>query len=195
MVYGGGSWLDARPENDGKRWLSPFSDTSVEYIGKITEELSEAGFKHIICTNTMYPYFHKVDLSDYLRNLPLSDSAKRTEALWSVVDSAKTGAEKNGAKLWLEFSGANLISSKKSGTDAEIALDTKKLLTVGIIADYATPDASDAYGSALKFAQNLKTAASGAELSVMIKSGLSGAALTDTQKAFEEEGLTIYTET
>lgn len=133
---GGGTWHDNRPEKGGKPWLSPFKSESAGYIGSITSELSAAGFKKIYCANTRFPAFHNVDITTYLSDLPLTDSAKRVSALWNVVNSAKTNAEKNGAELWLEMSAAGIVAENRNNTDAELVSDKTKLRNVKVIVVY-----------------------------------------------------------
>lgn len=133
---GGGTWHDNRPEKGGKPWLSPFKSESAGYIGSVTSELSAAGFKKIYCANTRFPAFHTVDVTTYLTDLPLTDSAKRVSALWSVVNSAKTNAEKNGAELWLEMSASSFTAESRDNTDAELVSDKTKLRDVKVIVVY-----------------------------------------------------------
>ena len=133
---GGGTWHDDRVEKGGKAWLSPFKSESISYIGNITSELSAAGFKRIICLNTRFPAFHTIDISTYLKDLPLTDNSKRLSALWNVVSSAKSGAEKNGAEIWLEISGTSLIAENQANTDAELIADKSRLGNVKIIVNY-----------------------------------------------------------
>lgn len=135
-AQGGGSWHDNRPENGGKYWLSPFNSNAIKYIGDITDELAKAGFKHVICANTRFPAFHTVDISTYLTQLPLKDYAKRSEALWNVVNSAKSSAEKNGADIVIEMSASCIMAENKSCLDAELTYDKEKLKTVPIIINY-----------------------------------------------------------
>lgn len=194
MIVGGGAWLDDYPDHGGKRWLSPFDKAALDYIGKMCGELSEAGFKHIICADTMYPTFHKVDLTTHLSDLPLSSSSKRTEALRGVVTSAKTEAEKNGCSVWLEFSESGLLAEDKTGTDAEILLDMSGLSDVGLIAKYSV-SAENAYQNAKDFAAALKSGASGADnTAVLIGAGISESARAEAQKAFTEAGVAVFRE-
>lgn len=141
---GSGSWLDNRPDNGGKAWMSPFRQQASAYIEHIAGELSGAGFKRIICVNTRYPAFHASDISSYLSKLPLKDSAKRVEALWNVVNAAKKGADKSGAELWLELSATNLIAENRDCTDAELITDKAKIKSVKLVVNYdiAKPAAS-----------------------------------------------------
>ncbi len=187
-------WLDNSPEAGGKPWLNPFEKSTAEYIAELAEELSAAGFKDIVCANVMFPDFKGYDKDTWLKHLDLRNKEKRSIALWNVVDKAKAGAAKNGAKLWVEMSGANLIKSEKSGFDAELGHNPDRLKATPIIADYtASTEVSGVYDNAKTFAQNIKTASNGAELSVMVK-GLKGAALADAEKAFKEAGLAISLE-
>lgn len=206
---GGGSWHDNKPEKGGKLWLSPFKTQTAQYIGDITSELSAAGFKHIICANTRYPAFHTVDITTYLTDLPLTDSAKRAQALWNVVSSAKSSAEKNGAELWLEMSGTSLIAESKNCTDAELVLDKTQLKNIKIAVNYDltsstpgttdTPDASSSsgvsgspdYNRAKDFAVKAKTVLNDAQFAVRLPQTLTGEALNDVKKAFSEADITI----
>lgn len=189
---GGGMWLDDAADAGGKPWLSPFEEVSGTYIQEITEELSAAGFEHIICADTKFPALHKVDYS-YLSQLPLSDKEKRCEALWSVIDKAKAGAAKNGAKLWVEMSGKDLLKESKTALDTELANDRDKLKNVAIIVRYsAVADVSEVYSDAKTFAENVKSAVNGAELAVMTDETLKGAALADAERAFGEAELSVF---
>lgn len=192
MIVGGGGWMDDYPEKGGKPWMSPFKNETISFIGSITEELSAAGFKNIICENTMYPAFHSIDITTYLSDLPLTDSTKRAAALWNVVDAAKKGAEKNGAELWLEMDGSALLGAEKLSTNAELALDANKLKNSKLIISYSPDKAStDAYSSAKSFASKVKTAAGGAEIAVSVNT-LSGAAFESAAKAFSEADIKVF---
>ncbi len=189
---GGAMWLDNAADLGGKPWLSPFDEASGTYIQEITEELSAAGFEHIICVDTKFPALHVVDY-DYLAHLPLKDASKRCEALWNVIDKAKTGAAKNGAKLWVEMSGKDLTAENKLARDTELANNKEKLKSVSIVARYSAADVMGVYSDAKAFAENVKSAVNGAELAVMTDETLKGAALADAEKAFEEAELTVFT--
>lgn len=156
---GGGTWLDNRVENGGKVWMSPFNSESVNYISNITDELSKAGFKHIICVNTRYPSFYSSDITKYLSDLPLTDSAKRVAALWNIVDASKTAAEKNGASAWIEISGASLIAENNDCTDAELIADKEKLKTVNIAVIYDIGAVPASAGSTTSTASTTSSAA------------------------------------
>lgn len=188
------AWLDKRLEDGGRRWLSPFDEDTVKYIGDLAKELSTAGFRHIICENITYPALHLTDITDYLRHLPLNDQAARLEALWSVADAAKSGADEGGAKLWLEFEGSGFAKEDKYGTNAELASDKSKLGGMGIIADYSMGKAEEAYKEAFEFAKNIKTQSGAGDLAVLILSGPSGSALEDIKRAFKEQDIQAFSE-
>ncbi len=189
-----GYWLDNRKENGGKTWLSPFKNATATFLKSVTNEITAAGFKSIICANTRYPAFHSVDITTYLKDLPLSDAAKRTAALWSVLDAINTSAAGKDAQMWIEINSESVLAENKSCTDAEIFSDKTKTETSKIIFSYAASgSASDAYKNAKDFAAKAKVAANGAETAVLIK-GLSGSALSDVQRAFKEAGIPVYSQ-
>lgn len=189
----GVTWHDDRDEKGGKPWLSPFKTQTLQFIGEITEELSAAGFRHIIAVNTMFPKFHREDISTYLSDLPLSDNNARLEALKNVVNSAKAGAEKNGGALWLEISGESVIAKNKLCTDAEICADSETMSAVKIIVDYTPSEAaSEVYSKAKEFAAKLKTALGSAEFHVVINGGYSDAVISDVRKAFSEDEIEVF---
>lgn len=188
----GVDWVDDYPDRGGKRWLSPFSEETVEYIGKLAGELSEAGFRHIICVNTMFPMFYNIDADQYLSHLPLKQRDARLDALWNVANAVKENA--GDARLWLEFSASAFIASEKFATDAELAARPESLKGFGIIADYSMGSADGAFSAALDISQKLKAAAGENDLAVLIKSGPSGAALDDIKRAFEESEIQTFIE-
>lgn len=189
----GYTWHDDREEKGGKPWLSPFKTQTLQFMGEVTAELSAAGFKNIIAENTMYPKFHKEDISKYLSDLPLSDEKARLDALWNVLDSAKAGSEKNGAELWVEISGENAVAKNRLCTDAELISNAGKLSEIKLIVDYTpTASASEAYTFAKTFAEKLKAALGDAEFYVVIKGGYSEGALSDIKKAFSETEINVF---
>lgn len=187
------TWHDDREEKGGKPWLSPFKPQTLQFIGEVAEELSGAGFKHIIAVNTMYPKFHKEDISTYLSDLPLSDNKARLDALKNVVNSAKAGAEKNGAELWLEISGESVIAKNRLCTDAEIIADADVMGAAKLIVDYKPSEtAAEVYSSAKDFAAKLKAALGNAEFYVVINAGYSDAVISDVRKAFSEAEIEVF---
>ncbi|MDE7230663.1 MAG: hypothetical protein K2N56_09300 [Oscillospiraceae bacterium] len=193
----GTHWLDDYPPPDGsgKRWLSPFVPESVQYLTNIASELAGAGFEHIICENITYPAFHPIDIDTYLKHLSLTDRTKRLNALWDMADAAKGAVEAHGAKLWLELNGADFIKADRFGTNAEIAGDSEKLGSVGVIVSYSQSGTESVYDNAKAFAGSLRTAAGeNNDIAVLVKRGTSGAVSEDIRRAFEENGLRLFTE-
>jgi len=187
-------WLDEAPERGGKMWLDPFEADSGNYIAEVIRELSDAGFKEIVCTNVMFPYFHQVDIDQWLSRLDLNNMEKRCDALWSFMDKVKAEAAKTDTKLWVEMSGANLINPERGSLDSELANDPERLKTIPIIVEYTvTSEITAIYGDAKTFTENVKNVYNGAELAVLLK-GLKGSALADAEKAFKEAGLTVFIE-
>ena len=141
----------------------------------------------------MFPLFHRDDIVNYLSDLPLSDNKARLDALWDVLDSAKAGAEKNGAEIWVELAGENVIAQNRLCTDAELCGSAEKLSEIKLIIDYTpTASATEAYTNAKDFAGKLKTALGDAEFYVVIKGGYSETALSDIKKAFSETEISVF---
>ncbi|MCM1167510.1 MAG: hypothetical protein NC401_16015 [Ruminococcus sp.] len=185
-----GCWLDNRQDRGGKLWISPFKNNAATFLKKITSELTAAGFSHIICANTRFPAFFESDMTVYLSDLPLKDSAKRAAALWSVLD-AIDAASGDKTQMWIELESAGIAAESRLGTDAEICSDKTKLAASKIIINYtAGGNAADAYKNAKDFAAKAKTVLGGAETAVLIK-GFSGSALADVQRAFKEADLPV----
>lgn len=53
----GSRWID----RNGKYWLSPFSDKTVEYLGNIADEVASGGFDAAICCGVVFPPFSDND--------------------------------------------------------------------------------------------------------------------------------------
>lgn len=188
----GGGWLDDYPDAGGKRWLSPFKEETAVYLADIVKELASSGFEHIICANIRFPEFGPTDISSHLAHLPLTDKAKRLEALKNVFNAAKTAAEGNNAKLWVEVNGADLIKDDKYSTDAEFASELGTLSGVGVIADYTPTSADKVYESTLTFAGKLNGIGGGLDAAVLVKRGAAGAVPADISRALDESGLRIF---
>lgn len=194
LAGGDGYWLDNRKEKGGKTWLSPFKNNTSTFLKNITSELADAGFKYIICANTQYPAFHSVDITTYLNDLPLTDTSKRTAALWSVLDAIKTTAEGKDSKMWVQISSASILAEDRNCTDAEICGNAAKLKDSRIIIEYTSSgSAADAYKNAKDFVVKAKSTLNGAEMSVVIK-GFSGSALSDVQRAFDEADIPVLSQ-
>lgn len=187
----GWTWLDNYAENGGKTWLSPFKKETADFVGKITEELSAAGFKTIVLTNTKFPNFNTVD---YSLLADIGDSSKRLTALWRVVESARRGADKNGAVILPEM-GAGLFETEKLSTDAEIAGDKEKLKNLTLLIDYSAENNTNVYIEAKTFIGKMSTLYPGQEYAVLIKgSGFSGNTFAEVKRAFEEAGIAVFSE-
>lgn len=189
----GGGWLDDYPDAGGKRWLSPFLQETVDYLASVANELSGAGFEHVIFYNVRYPVFNPTDISSHLAHLPVNDKEKRLEALWNVLDAAKSAAENNNAKVWVEMDGADFIKADRYNTDAELALNVEKLAGFGVIVDYAPTTAEKLYESTLTFASKLGTVSEGIDdIAVAAKRGTAGTVPADISEALEESEVRMF---
>ena len=188
----GGSWHDAAVANGGKKWLNPFSDNTVSYIRSLTGEIAAAGFKEIILSNNIFPDFHPSDYTTYLYDEPIGDEAARTEALWKIIDAARTAANANGAELLVEMSAEALYAENKLATNAEAASDAEKLAKVTLLLDYSFENTS--YSETKAFIGRTNAALKNSSFAVMIiNSSFSAGAGDEVKRAFEEAGVAVYT--
>ncbi len=184
----GWGWLDNYADRGGKPWLSPFLDNTRDYIADITTELAEAGFEYIILKNTIFPSFNSTDYSILAY---IGDSQKRLDALWNVVSASAEAAKAHGAELLVEMSAEALFSESKLSTTAELAGDKTKLLSVRLLIDYSD-DSQNPYLSAKSFIGKMSSSFPDQDYSVMIKrDGLSSASVSESVKAFSEEGIPV----
>ncbi len=191
----GSGWLDAAYDKGGKFWLNPFAQDTLDYVSSITAEISAAGFKRVILADTIYPVFRNVDLTNYLSNQPhLSDSDKRVDALWDVVDVCEAAAKSNGGDILLEINAADMEAADKTATTGEITLDTARMKSVELLIDYVPVGGSE-YAAAKSFAGKMGALYNGQSYSVLIaENSVSDAAYQQLLKAFAESDIVIFSE-
>jgi len=103
-----GEWLDNKPENGGKPWLSPFADQAKNYLSEIVSELSAAGVKKIICTDTAFPAFRDKDLG-YIGELVQSEN--RYKGLTDLINLLDKKAAENNGKVMLYVAASEVLNS------------------------------------------------------------------------------------
>ncbi len=194
MIADGGIWHDYYVDRGGKSWLNPFAEGTAKYLAAITAELSEAGFGSVILANTVYPAFNPQDYTNFLRQLSISDSSARLEALWNVISACADAAKPSGTAVLLEMNGADLFADEKGLTTAEPAGDKQKLKTVSLLVDF-TPAEKAGYAETKAFIGRLSAMYSGQSFSVRLTaSGFSGSALEEVRRAFSDSEITVYSE-
>ncbi len=189
----GGIWHDDAVDKGGKRWLNPFNENTVEYIASLAGEISNAGFKQIILSDTVFPMFHTSDFSTWLYSEPIGDNAARLQALWNVIGAAESAAKANGAQILVEMTSESLFAEDRLSTGAEVANDAEKLSRVTLLLDYEA--AGGSYADARSFIGRTKVMLAGQDYAVRIKgSSFSAGALDDVKRAFAEAGIMVFTE-
>lgn len=188
-------WLDYKPDEGGKPWLSPYEASSGDYIGEICGELSAAGFKDIICANVMFPPFKGYDKDTWLVHLDLRNVELRAQALQSVVAKAQAGAAQNGAKLWIEVDGETLFDDNQSGLDGELTKDPEFFAKLSLVVDCsAVGEPSTAYTDAKAFAEKISTSFGNKDVTVILDGTFSATRLAAMEKAFAEAGYDVAIE-
>lgn len=64
-------WYDDYINLDGNPWISPFSQSSKQYLSEISDEISSAGFDAVVISDISFPEFEETDLveiGDIVRN-------------------------------------------------------------------------------------------------------------------------------
>lgn len=106
-------WLDNKPEQGGKPWLNPFDGASGTYLAALASEIELGGFKHILCTDTVFPHFFRSD-AELLGNR-IQDDKQRKDALVSVLNTITEAAPTAGSYISL----AELVLGHEEAFDAE----------------------------------------------------------------------------
>ena len=190
-------WLDNKPSEGGKPWLSPFESAARDYLSEIAGELSDAGFARVICTDTVFPHFFHSDAE--LLGGRIEDAAQRKTALISVLNEM-TAAAPNVCAL------ADLQKLSAGEEEAFIPADLKcKQAVIRVDADAIRDplsigehryDPSSLYGTEklLMLMRAAKDAAGDLDMiPLLVDHGMSDSDLEQTVAALHEDGIsTVY---
>ena len=108
-VDDGSRWIDNSIENGGKPWISPYTDECKMYISGIVNEISDAGFESIVCSDLIFPEFRQGDLE--LLDASLTDS-ERYLVLTSLMNTIYSDAMAKECSAILEVSAADIAEGK-----------------------------------------------------------------------------------
>ncbi len=126
-------WLDAAPENDGKPWLSPFSDLAIDYLSSLSAEAVQAGFTVILCEGLTFPQFSEDDLAQLD---PRAGSADRGSALVNTANAMQQAAD--GAVFLVAVDGEALRSG-----EADLFSAGKPLYADGVVVTFTEENAAE----------------------------------------------------
>lgn len=102
----GSQWIDNGLEYGGKPWITPYSQTGLDYLSGLVDEISGEGFDRVICADLKFPYFRDSDLDLLDERLSRSD---RCMALTSAANLLYNKCLSNGASMFVEVSAADII--------------------------------------------------------------------------------------
>lgn len=102
----GSQWIDNDLSNGGKPWMSPYSQSALDYLSGIVDEVSSAGFERIVCSDFVYPYFRQSDLELLDEQLGRND---RFMALTSAANLLYDRAVSNGVSMYIETSATDIL--------------------------------------------------------------------------------------
>lgn len=121
-----GEWLDHRPEEGGKPWLSPFSDLTKEYLKNLSSEIADAGITKIIYTDLYFPPFREKDLN-YIGDLV--KSPERYKGLTNLVNEIKSSVDSKKVNVLIS------VSAKEAINGTVEVLKPNELNNIGIVVD------------------------------------------------------------
>jgi hypothetical protein len=152
-------WVDDRPDRGGKPWSDPFKDETKNYVSDIVNEVSAAGFPHIILSGTVFPPFRPYDAS--ILPAQYSDMNSRLNALINLIEACVS--KKGGAKLYTEMTASDILGIYLTASrgynfrTAEILNGKDKLTGIdGIVVKINLADCRKIF-SALPASENLYT--------------------------------------
>lgn len=90
-----------------KPWVSPYSQTALDYLVSVTEEISGNGFDRIICTDFVFPKFTDNDLNNLDEVL---GKTERCMALTSAANLLYDTSVSGGSSMFIEVSAADILA-------------------------------------------------------------------------------------
>lgn len=194
----GSMWLDDTEENNGKPWLSPYSDTAKTYIQELSEEIASAGFEYIIAGGINYPDFTEDD--ERAIGSEVSSNDRRLE-LVAIANLMNTAISENESTMLLEISAYDYFT-EKSEVYQPIILDSKLTVLdidaskfysvfsyVGGQVDFTGMPISD---KILKICDIFKTSIGQDFIPCVIKEGMTDKQLQETITALMGAGYQTY---
>lgn len=108
-VDDGSQWIDNDIDAGGKPWMTPFSESAVEYNTDIVEEVAQAGFERVVCYDFVFPDFRPSDV-EFLGEKVVSTD--RYMALTSAANMMYDKIMTEGSKMMLEVNASDLLKGK-----------------------------------------------------------------------------------
>lgn len=112
-------WTDS----SGSMWMSPFSELTVDYLSHITEEVSDAGFRSIVCDGLVFPDFPEEDLN---KLDPRCSEPDRYTALVRLVEAMQNAAP--GSAFYIRIDSVNALTNRLDALTASDQLDVTALI-------------------------------------------------------------------
>ena len=108
-VDDGSRWIDNSAENNGKYWLSPFTEEGKEYVNSLVNEIVSADFDHIVCADLIFPNFRASDLE--LLDDEVNDP-ERYLVLTSMMNTIYSSSLTANCSAILEVSAADVAQDR-----------------------------------------------------------------------------------
>lgn len=102
--------LSAWQDRNDNFWASPFSSDYTDYLTFIADEISEAGFEKIICSDLSFPQFSDRDI-EKLNDTRLESGARYTY-LTDTANVLNKAITAHDSEMMIEVSASDVISGK-----------------------------------------------------------------------------------
>lgn len=202
-IYRGGDflWFDDSPENGGKPWLNPFSDSAKAYINKIVDDAISAGFQNIVLDSVQFPQGYALDQIEYGEFA----STDKQQYLRQYIADMTAYASGKGATLTAALPATTLLGGSDEqyyGGDATQLVGERVVLNLSpslFGASFETDQISiptpqaDPYNAIKTAASAVKGKLPTAQITALLDgTGLTEAVIESEIKALAESGITSY---
>lgn len=106
----GQAWLDGDPDKGGKPWICPYDEDAQELLCGMMDELGKAGFRHIVCSDLIFPDFRASDI-EYIGE-ELGKDTQRHRYLTALVRKMTNSARGAGADMLICLWAQDILSGK-----------------------------------------------------------------------------------
>lgn len=202
-MYQGGDflWFDDSPQNGGKPWLNPFSDSAKAYINKIVDDAISAGFQNIVLDSVQFPQGYALDQIEYGEFA----STDKQQYLRQYIAGMTAYASGKGAALTAALPATTLLGGSDEqyyGGDATQLVGETVVLNLSpslFGASFETDQVSiptpqaDPYNAIKTAASAVKGKLPTAQITALLDgTGLTDAVIESEIKALAESGITSY---
>lgn len=193
-------WVDNDPQQGGKPWMNPFSESAQAYLQKIIDDAIAAGFEKIVLQAVQFPEGYSLNLIEYGENA----GADKQQFLKQYLAGLTEYGKGKGASLSAVLPAGSMLGGDSAPYFGDTALLAGEAVVVdmrpssfgaGLETDQVsipTP-AADPYNTVKTAAAAIKAKLPNAEITGMIQgTGMTRDQVADQVKGLAESGITSY---